>query len=318
MVSGSVLLYGTVGSTLNGLLTGSLYGLMALGLTLIFRVTRIANFAYAEYITYAGYAAFAATAALAGGAGGAVLFAAGLLAAALVGAVASLLSDELAFKPLWHRGADPLTLLVASMGVAFVMRYSLLGLAVSANWPLQVQPMVGNPVLATIGGLSYISGAHVAAITAAVATAAAMHLLFTRTRTGKAMRATASNPVLARISGIDIYYIRRLTWLLAGAIGGLAGFLYSYYNPLNPETGWQVLLWIFAAAIMGGFTFYGALVSGIILGLAESLASFYLNTFFGIDTAYSPVIALIALVLVLLFRPEGVIRLEAHMLRRRA
>ncbi len=314
MVSLDSVLYGSVGSTLDGLLLGSLYGLMALGLTLIFRVTRIANFAYAEYITYAGYAAFAASAVASGGG---LAFLLGMLAAMLVGAVASLLSDELAFKPLWKRGADSLTLLVASMGVGFVMRYSLLGTAVFANWPLQVQPNVANNVIATVGGLAYLSDAHVAAIIAAVVTAAAMHVLFTKTRTGKAMRATASNPTLARISGINIYYIRALTWLLAGAIGGLAGFLYSYYNPLNPESGWQMLLWIFAAAIMGGFTFYGALVSGIILGLAEALIGFYLNTFFGIDTAYSPVIALLALVLVLLFKPEGVIRLEAHSLRRR-
>jgi len=313
MVNPSVVLYGTMGSLFDGLLLGSLYGLMALGLTLIFRVTKIANFAYAEYITYAGYAAFAASML----ASGAAAFAAGLLAAIIIGALASLLSDELTFKPLWHRGADSLTLLVASMGVGFVMRYSLLGAAVFANWPLQVQPNVKNPVLATVGGLAYISGAHVAAVVAAIVTAAAMHVLFTKTRTGKAMRATASNPVLARISGINIYYIRRLTWLIAGAIGGVAGFLYSYYNPLNPESGWQMLLWIFAAAIMGGFTFYGALVSGIILGLAEALIGFYMNTFLGISTAYSPVIALVALVLVLLFRPEGVIRLETHMLRRR-
>jgi len=314
VVNAAVVLYGTIGSLLDGLLLGSLYGLMALGLTLIFRVTKIANFAYAEYITYAGYAAFAVSSMLAGGV---TAFIAGLVAAMAVGAVASLFSDELAFKPLWHRGADSLTLLVASMGVGFVMRYSLLGAAVFANWPLQVQPNVANPVLATIGGLAYVSGAHVAAVVAAIVTAVGMHILFTKTRTGKAMRATASNPVLARISGINIYYIRRLTWLLAGAIGGLAGFLYSYYNPLNPESGWQMLLWIFAAAIMGGFTFYGALLSGIILGLAEAVMGFYMSTFLHISTAYSPVIALIALVLVLLFRPEGVIRLETHMLRRR-
>jgi branched-subunit amino acid ABC-type transport system permease component len=314
MVDADVVLYGSIGSLLDGLLVGSLYGLMALGLTLIFRVTKIANFAYAEYITYAGYAAFAASLL---STSGAAAFALAALAAAVVGALASLLSDLGAFRPLWRRGADSLTLLVASMGVGFVMRYSLLGAAVSLNWPLQVQPNVENGVLATIGGLSYVSYAHVAAVLAAVITAAAMHLLFTRTRTGKAMRATASNPTLARISGINIDYIRSLTWLLAGMIGGIAGFLYSYYNPLNPESGWQMLLWIFAAAIMGGFTFYGALVSGVILGLAEALIAFYLNLFFGIDTAYSPVIALFALVLVLLFKPEGVLRLEAHSLRRR-
>ena len=311
----SALLYGAIGSLFDGLLLGSLYGLMALGLTLIFRVTRIANFAYAEYITYAGYAAYAAAAALSGGVAG---FVAALVAAAAVGALVSLASDELAFKPLWHRGADPLTLLVASMGVGFILRYLLLGTAVLRNWPLQVQPEVPSSVLFTVGGLAYFSTAHTAAILAALLLSGFMHWLFTRTRTGKAMRATASNPVLARISGIDIYYIRRITWLLAGAIGGVAGFLYAYYNPLNPESGWQMLLWIFAAAIMGGFTFYGAVISGVILGLAEALIGFFMYQLAGISTAYSPVIALLTLVIVLLYKPEGVIRLEAHALRQRA
>ncbi len=309
----SPLVYGAVKSVFDGLLVGSLYGLMALGLTLIFRVTRIANFAYAEYLTYAGYAAAFVSAMLSG----AAAFVAALLTAAFVGAIISLLSDELAFKPLWLRGADSLTLLVASMGVGFVLRYSLMGMAVFENWPLEIQPHVPKSILFTLGGIAYFSTAHAAAIIAAVATSVFMHWLFTRTRTGKAMRATASNPVLARISGINIYYVRRITWLLAGAVGGVAGFLYSYRNPMNPESGWLMLLWIFSAAIMGGFTFFGSLISGIILGLAENLVAFFLYQFFGISTAYSPVIALAALVVVLLFKPEGVIRLETHMLRKR-
>ncbi len=315
MVEWGTILYGSISSLFNGLMVGSLYGLMALGLTLIFRVTKIANFAYAEYITYAAYAAYAAAVAL-GGVAGAV---AAAVAAAAVGAVVSLLSDEAAFKPLWLRGADSLTLLVASMGVGFILRYSLLGVTALRNLPVQVdmQSVLSNNVLFTVGGIASFQYAHAAAILSAIVIASLMHWLFTRTRIGKAMRATASNPTLARISGINIYAVRRVTWLLAGAIGGFAGFLYGYYNPVNPESGWQMLLWIFAAAIMGGFTFYGALVSGIILGLAEALLGFYLYQFLGVSTAYSPVIALLALVFVLLFRPEGVIRLEAHALRRR-
>jgi len=309
----SPLLYGALNSLFDGLLLGSLYGLMALGLTMIFRVTRIPNFAYAEYITYAGYAAYAATLSVKGAEG----FLAALASSTFIGALVSLASDELAFKPLWQRGADSLTLLVASMGVGFILRYALLGAIVAENWPLEAQPFLPKKVVFTLGNLAYFSTTHLAAISTAILLSGIMHWVFTRTKTGKAMRATASNATLARISGIDIYYVRRLTWLVAGAVGGVAGLLYAYHNPINPESGWQMLLWIFSAAIMGGFTFYGAVVSGVILGLAEALFGFILYQFFGISTAYSPVIALLALVVVLLFKPEGVIRLEAHMLRRR-
>ncbi|OWJ53833.1 ABC transporter permease subunit [Pyrodictium delaneyi] len=93
----SAILYGVLGAIVNGLRVGSLYGLMALGLTLIFRVTKVPNFAYAEYITYGAYAAYLA--AVAAGANGVELVIA-LIAAVIIGAIAALASDELAFKPL--------------------------------------------------------------------------------------------------------------------------------------------------------------------------------------------------------------------------
>ena len=311
----SAILYGVLGAVVNGLRVGSLYGLMALGLTLIFRVTKVPNFAYAEYITYGAYAAYLA--AIAAGAGGAGLVAA-LIIAVFVGAAAALASDEIAFKPLWKRGATPLHLLVASIGVGLVLRYSLLAVAASAAGLLEAALPVRSATILSIGGIVSVETSHLLAVGAAVVFAAALHWLFTRTRTGKAMRATASNPVLARVTGINIYAIRRITWLIGGGLAGFAGFVYAYYYYVNPESGWLMLLWIFAAATMGGFTFYGSIVSGVLLGLAEQVVSFLANTYLGLSTAYAPVIALVALIVVLMYRPEGVIRLESLSLKRRA
>lgn len=311
----SAILYGVLGAIVNGLRVGSLYGLMALGLTLIFRVTKVPNFAYAEYITYGAYAAYLAAAAA--GANGVELVIA-LIAAVIIGAIAALASDELAFKPLWKRGATPLHLLVASIGVGLVLRYSLLAIAASAAGLLEAALPVRSSTLISIGGIVSIETSHLLAIGAATAFAIVLHWLFTRTRTGKAMRATASNPVLARVSGINIYAIRRITWLIGGGLAGFAGFVYAYYYYVNPESGWLMLLWIFAAATMGGFTFYGSIISGVLLGLAEQVISFLANMYLGLSTAYAPVIALVALIIVLMYRPEGVIRLESLSLRRRA
>jgi len=308
-VPASVYLYGLLGSFFDGLQIGAIYGLMGLGLTLIFRVTKIANFAYAEYVTYAGYAAALVAAAL----GGPAAVVATLLAAVAVAAAV----DELAFKPLWHRGATSLTLLVASMAVGFVLRYSLLTVAAARNL-LELRVELPRAVLFTVGGIANFTTVHLAALAAAALITGGLHWMFTRTKMGKAMRATASNPTLARITGIDIYAVRRLTWLLAGGIAGIAGLVYAYHTYINPESGWLMLLWMFAAAIMGGFTFLGTLLSGFILGLTEAFVGYILSITLGVGTEYNIVIALVALAFVMLFRPEGLIRLESYALRRRA
>lgn len=305
------LFIGLFKSLLDGVLIGSLYALMAVGLTLVYRVAQVPNFAHAEYITYGAYAAFAVAAFLGGGIFGAVVF------AALAGLLLAVASDELVFKPLWARGSSPLHLLVASIGVGLVLRYCLLAVAAASAGLLQISLPERPKILAVVFGATPITTVHVAAPALALSTAILLHLLLTKTRIGKAMRATASNPVLARISGINIYAVRRVTWAISGMLAGLAGFMYAYYIAVNPESGWIALLWMFAAAIVGGFTFYGAMLSGLLLGIAEHTLSFLAYQLFGVNTAYRPAIALIIMVLVLLFKPEGLIRLQSLSLSRR-
>ena len=317
-MSVDALIYGGLGALFNGLLVGSLYGLMALGLTLIYRVTRIANFAYAEYITYGAYAAGITGLVLVGRAPEPVVILVSAMAAMATGSLVAIASDELVFKPLWRRGSEALQLLVASIGVGLVMRYTLLGVAaLTGGRYLEVRFPVLYDKIFTVGALATFTTAHLLAVASMVALTVSLHLLFTRTKIGKAMRATASNPTLARISGINVVAVRRLTWLIAGGLGGFAGFTLSYWNPVNPESGWITLLWIFAAAIAGGFTFYGVLVAGFILGLTENLVGFLAFYYLGLGSEYNPVIALLSLALVLLFKPEGIIRMESLVVARR-
>ncbi|MEB3757125.1 MAG: branched-chain amino acid ABC transporter permease [Desulfurococcales archaeon] len=307
-------LFGLIGSTFNGLLLGSLYGIMGVGLALLYRVTKIPNFAYAEYVTYGGYAAFF-FAGLVGGALGVVI---GILGAMLFSAVISLITDELGFKPLWKRGASSLHLLVASIGIGFILRYGLLGSTVLIFGPkyLSVSTPQRNIPFISIGNIATFGTAHAIAIGAGVAFSIALWYMFTRTKIGKAMRATASNPQLARISGINIFSIRRMTWLLSGSLAGFSGFIYAYYNFVNPESGWLMLLWIFAAATLGGFTFFGTIIGGLILGLAAQYYGFLVQYIFGTGSQYSPAVGLAAMFIVLMFKPEGVIRIEALAVRK--
>ncbi len=306
------LAYTVFRAIIDGLLEGSLYALMGFGLTIVFRVTRVANFAHAEYVTYGAYAAYVAMVAW-----GLGLVPAAIVAALVVAGVA-LASDELVFKPLWRRGSTPLHFLVASIGVGLVLRFSLQAVAASVPGYLNIRLPEFPSTLAIIGGKVAINVVHALAPLLALGTTAALHVLFTRTKLGKAMRATASNPTLARISGINVIMVRRVTWIIGGLLAGLSGFIISYYIQANPEVGWNFLLWMFAAAIAGGFTFYGTIIAGIILGVVGQVAIILAGYYLGVTTAYKPAIALVIMVLVLLFRPEGIIRIQSLGLRRRA
>jgi len=284
---------------LNSLLLGSLYTMMALGLTITYKVTRIPNFAHAELVTVGSYAGVLAV----NGWGRGVLEV--LLLAFAASAGVALLADELAFKPLFKRGATPLHLLVASIGVGLVIRYTL---AIFANFynVLSVKSNFSADTLVSIGPGASLTTLHLWVPAATAASVIALHLLFTRTRIGKGMRAMASNFDLARVSGIRTAQIRRVTWILAGGFAGIAGAFWSAYGPTDPEVGWRALLWIFAASILGGFvSIPGTIAGGYIVGTSENFGITLLNSGFGLDTAYKPMIALVIIVAVFLIRPTG-------------
>lgn len=303
-----------VSDLFQSVLLGSLYALMALGLTLTYSITKVPNFAHAEYITIGAYTMALVTigsgAAIAAG-GVAAIVAAFVLAAGVAAGVA-LMSDELVFKPLFRRAVTPLHLLVASIGVGLVIRYAL-SLVVAPYDLLIVTPRVlkdvirmpnGEPV--TIGGAS-VTNLLAFAIPTVFSVVIALHILFTQTRIGKAMRAMASNFDLARIAGIKTSNVRRITWLLAGGLAGMGGAFWIVDVPGSPDMGWGILLWLFAASILGGFTsFWGTIAGGFVVGFGENLGISALHDAFGVSLSYRPMIALVIIVLVFLLRPQGI------------
>ena len=285
------------GPLIDSFLIGSFYALMGAGLTMVFAVTKVPDFAHAELVTIGGYAAAFASVSLGLGMLPTLVF------AMLVAGIVSLGYDETVFKPLWKKGASSLYLLVASVGLGLFVRYVLMSVVEPFGW-LSARANISPHVLTYIGYGS-LTDLHVIVIVTTVLSVAVLHLMFTRTKLGKAMRATASNPELARISGINITLVRRITWLIGGVLAGMAGGFWSMMSPIDVELGWRFLLWMFAAAIVGGFSFYGTILGGYIIGLAEGIGIFLLNMYFGVEVAYKPVISLVIMVLVLLFAPQG-------------
>ncbi len=283
---------------MNSLTLGSLYTLMALGLTMSFSVTKIANFAHAELVTVGGYVTALLVNWMGYGLGES------LIAAFFASALLAVAMDEGVFKPMIKRGSRPLFLLVASIGIGLLVRYILFIFA-DLNAVITVQAKANIQLIGRFGRAG-ITTIHLWVFPITIASVVLLHLMFHYTKPGKALRAMADNEDLARVSGVKIYTLRRLMWFIAGGITGIAGGLWSAYSVITPEIGWYALLRIFAASTLGGLvSFWGTIAGGLIVGFAENFGITFMNTYFNVSTAYRPLISFVILVIVLLLKPTG-------------
>jgi branched-subunit amino acid ABC-type transport system permease component len=280
-----------------GVVLGCVVALGALGLTLLFGILRFAHFAHGDVMTCGAYAALVAVEAL-----GISPYAA--LPAAMAAAIAlALLVDRLFYRPL--RRSSPVVLLISGFGVALMLRaviYMIFG-----PDSLVYESGIRRPLL--LAGLR-IQERHIAIIALTFALALATQLFLARTRTGKAMRAMADNPDLARICGVAVERVIAWTWVIGGALAAAAGVFLAIDTQLMPLMGANLLLSMFAAVILGGIGRpLGAVVGGLIVGIAEELAAAPLIGEAGlVQPAYKVGVAFAAMVLMLILRPTGLFR----------
>jgi branched-subunit amino acid ABC-type transport system permease component len=281
-------LLGVVQTVVYGLVNGSVIAIGAVGLTLSYGVTRFINFAYGEFLTIGAYVAL-----LVVGFGVGVPLAS--LVALLVVGVLGVGLARVFYDPLTSRG--PLPLLITSIGLAFVLRNGVRAVAGTEARQLPVPLVRPWSVL----GLR-ITPVEVGILVVALATMLAIHLLLQRTMLGKQMRATSGNRQLASIAGIDTDAVVRRTWFLSAVVGALAGVLLAIqFSPFRPTMGWDFLIVVFAATLLGGIGKpYGAMVGALVVGVAMSLGTRY------VATEYTMAYAFVILVGVLLVKPEGI------------
>lgn len=275
-----------------GLVEGSVIAVGAVGLTLSYGVTRFINFAYGEFLTYGVYL----TVFLAGGLFGVSLPLplAAVVAVGLVGVLGVAVS-RVFFEPISDRGALPL--LITSIGVSFILRNSL------QAWVGVESRQVPVPLMRRQSYFGiHLTKLEIGVAAAGVVTMLAVHLLLQHTMLGKRMRATSGNRSLAEIAGIDTTHIVRQTWVISAAAGALAGVLYGVlFSPFRPGVGFEYLIVIFAATLLGGIGRpYGAMLGAFIIGIAMNFGSTYLSA------NYTRAYAFLILVGVLLLRPEGI------------
>jgi branched-chain amino acid transport system permease protein len=276
----------------NGLNFGLLLALAAIGVSLIFGTTGLSNFAHAELITFGALMTLVFSVTL-----GLPVWLAILIAILLSGALGYSL-DAVLWKPLRRKGVAVIPLMIVSIGLSLALRYlyqyffggSTSQLPGAGMADLKFGAILVSPIDLASMGISIV-----------VLLGVAYFLL--RTRIGKATRAVSDNPSLASASGIDVDNVIRIVWVVGAALAGLSGILWAYFRPgVSWDMGFQMLLLVFAAVTLGGLgTAFGALVGSLIVGLFVELSTLWLPSDMKI------VGALVILILVLLFRPQGIL-----------
>lgn len=274
---------------LNGFVTGLIVALPAVALTLTYSITKFPNFAIGAMLTVGAYIAYTFNAVV-----GLPLLWAALVAAPLSGAVA-VATDQTVFRKLRDRTA--ITLLVASMGVSFILEN--IARFIFGNSARSFDIAIARPY--EILGLRVNYEQLVSGGTAVVAMIG-IYVLLGHTALGRAMRAVSDNPPLAAVRGIDRERIVRATWMIAGIVTGLAGVLIGMDRAIDPLLGWNYIVTVFAAAILGGLgNPVGAGIAALTVGVVEETSTLL------IPPNYRQVVSFLAIALLLLLRPQGLL-----------
>ncbi len=294
--------------TVYGIVLGSIISLGAIGLTLIFGILRFANFAHGDLMAVGAYVALFLVTGLFSWLGvpdstfgpfsfGWRMVIAFPVSMAAVGGV-SILLDRLLYRNLRKKGSGRVMIAISALGASFIIRMIILiiwGADYRFYRPGLLRPAIKFPL-----GIK-IRPDQILILIIVFILVTLLHFFLKKTRIGKAMRATADNMELARISGIDIERVIVWTWGISGGLAAAAGILYGIDVQLHPGLGWNFLLPLFAAAILGGVgNMYGALIGGLIMGVVQQV-----STAFMLPT-YKPAVAFIIMIILLLFRPQGI------------
>ena len=283
----------------NALTLGAIYSLIALGYTLVYGILTMINFAHSEVLMLGSFIALGIAAILPGGASGplalALIFAASMGGAGLLNA----LIERSAYRPLRH--ISRLAPLISAIGVSIVLQNVVFLWVSTQSLPF---PAVVGLSHFDLAGVT-VSSLQLMIFISALALMAILHFFIEHTKMGKAMRACSDDIEAAGLMGIDSDKVIALTFLVGGALGGAAGVLYGMnYGSIKYNLGFLPGAKAFTAAVLGGIgNIRGAVLGGFILGLLEVLAAGYIPD----GAQWRDVIAFSVLIVVLLFRPSGLL-----------
>jgi branched-chain amino acid transport system permease protein len=311
---------------INGLTAGSVYAVVALGYTMVYGIIQLINFAHGEVVMIGAMVAFTVINALApSGLPPLAVVLIGTGCAVPVCMLVGYSMERLAYRPL--RGAPRLAPLITAIGVSIILQH--LALMIWSRNVLAFPQIIPSRTYFIAGAA--ITAVQIAILAVCLALMGALALLVYRTRLGTAMRATAQNPQVAGLMGIDVNRVIAATFVIGAALGAVAGVLFGTYYGLAQYTMGSILgLKAFSAAVLGGIgNIPGAMLGGVVLGLVEALGAGYIGDltdlcqygwlagaidacgggghFILLGSNYQDVFAFIVLILVLVLRPQGLL-----------
>ncbi len=291
-----------------GIVFGSIIALGAIGLTLVFGIIRFANFAHGDLMSSGAYFALFMVTGLLSWIGipdttfGNLSFGWRMLIAFpvsmfIVGCLA-IAADRILYRKLRKNNSGPVMLAMSSLGVAFILRMLILILWGADS--LFYKPGLLRPAIEFPLGIK-VRPDQILILILVFGLVTLLHLFMQKTKMGKAMRATADNMELALVSGIDTERVIILTWGIGGALAAAGGILYGIDVQVHAYMGWNFLIPLFAATILGTIgNMWGALVGGLVIGVAQQVSTAFLLP------TYKPAVAFMLMILILLFRPKGI------------
>jgi neutral amino acid transport system permease protein len=275
---------------LNGLSLGAIYALGAVGLTLVYGILKLVNFAHGDFLTFGAYMAY-----LVNVTWGAPLIVA-VFWAMLMTALLGILFERLLWGPMRAKRAGLLQLLLMSIGLAFLLRA-----IVQWFWGTEVRTLdVDATTSVEVLGLR-IGQTELIVVIVGLAVLIGVGLMLRLTLLGKRMRALSDDLELAETAGIDTRRVVLWTWVFAGALAGLAGVMAASITALFPEMGFELLLPIFAAVVLGGIgDAFGALAAGLVIGVMTEWSTLV------IDARWKIAVGFLVLLIALIVRPQGI------------
>jgi neutral amino acid transport system permease protein len=283
----------SIGLVVDGIKFGLIIGMTAIGLSLIFGTTGLVNFAHGELVAFGAILAWFLNVQ-----GFRIPLIGATLIAVAAGALLAGGLEKGLWRPLRRRGTGLIAQLVVSIGLALFIRHVLLYVFGGRSLPYREYTVQS---VMRLGPLS-ITPRDLAIIILSIIVLGGVGLLLNRTKIGKAMRAVADNKDLAESSGIDVQRVILYVWMLGGALAALGGVFQGMSEAVNFNMGFLLLLLMFAGVILGGIgTAYGALVGSLFVGLITQLSTLWF------PSELKNVFALLALAIVLLFRPQGIL-----------
>jgi neutral amino acid transport system permease protein len=277
-------------TALNGLSLGSVYALGAVGLTLVYGILKLVNFAHGDFLTFGAYMAYLVNVTWG------LPLVTGIFFAMAMTALLGVFFERIMWRPMRARRAGLLQLLLMSIGLAFLIRSTI-----QWFWSTEIRTLDVN-VISSVEFLGLrIGRTELIVVIVGFVVLLGVGLLLRYSLLGKRMRAIADDIELAETAGIDTGRVITYTWIFAGALAGLAGVLAGAITEIKPEMGFELLLPIFAAVVVGGIGDpFGALAGGVALGVVTEWSTMF------VDARWKTSVGFLVLVVALIVRPQGI------------